>query len=72
MITPDVHTEVHVYQQQTHPNYSTCFECHRSFRPKSEHQLNLHLCERCFQDHTAVDPVVHIHVKVLPHRPPVL
>jgi len=44
----EVHPEIHVTEQQPRPTYATCHECDRSFRPQSEDQLSLELCDSCF------------------------
>ena len=73
MIVSEVHPEIHVREQQQHPEYSTCYECHRSFRAKNEDQLCLSLCDNCYDAARHIsEPVVSIHIKVRPHRPPVL
>lgn len=73
MITLEVHPEVHVRELQQRPDYSTCYECHRSFHAKSEDQLCLELCDTCFDAARNLrEPVVSIHVKVRPYRPSVL
>jgi len=73
MTTLEVHPEIHVQEQYQRPDYSTCFECHRSFRAKSEDQLSLKLCDTCFdalRQHR--EPVISVHVKARPHTPVVL
>lgn len=73
MITFDVHPEVHVHEQFQRPEYSTCFQCHRSFRARTEDQLSLCLCDHCFDAARHVsEPVISVHVKVRPHHPIVL
>lgn len=70
MISLEVHPEVHVREQIELPEYSTCFECHRSYRAKTEEQLALGLCNHCFDKaHHLTDSVVSVHVKVLPRKP---
>jgi hypothetical protein len=66
----EVHPEIHAKKQPQHPEYSTCFECHRSFRAKSEDQLSVALCDTCFDELRHVhEPVISIHVKVRSHGP---
>ena len=48
MITFEVHPEIHVRELRDHPSFSTCSECHRRFHAKSEDQLSVSLCQRCF------------------------
>lgn len=66
MITLESRPAVHAEPQR--PDYSTCYECHRSFRAKSEDQDSVGLCDTCFDAvrHTQ-EPVISIHVKVRPH-----
>lgn len=47
MIEFEVHPEIHIQKQLQRPAYSTCRDCHRTFRPKSEDQLSLELCDTC-------------------------
>jgi len=73
MITLEVHPEVHVREQLQRSEYGTCFECHRSFRATTEEQLNLGLCDHCVDVARHIsEPVLSIHVKVLPRKPIVL
>jgi hypothetical protein len=69
MITLEVHPEVHVHEQIELPRYSTCFECHRSYRAKTEQQLAAGLCAHCFDARHFSDPLISVHVKVLPRKP---
>ena len=70
MIASEVHPEIHVRELRERPAFSTCCECHRSFRAKSEDQLCLELCDSCFdamrQPH---EPVISVHVKPRSFRP---
>ena len=67
MITLEVHPEIHTREQHQLPEYSTCYECHRSFHAKSEDQLSMSLCDHCFDVvRHGSEPVVSIHVKVRP------
>jgi uncharacterized UBP type Zn finger protein len=70
MIALEVHPEIHARELRERPAFSTCYECHRSFRAKSEDQLCLQLCDACFdamrQPH---EPVISVHVKPRPCRP---
>ena len=71
MITLGAHPEVHVIEQQPRPVYATCHECHRSFRPKSEDQLSLEVCDSCFDKlRQGSEPIASVHVKVLPRHKP--
>jgi hypothetical protein len=73
MITIEFHPEIYAREQHRRPEYSTCYECHRSFHAKSEDQLSVGLCNTCFDAARQIsEPVVSIHVKVLPHHPIVL
>jgi len=67
MVEFEIHPEIHVEEQLQRPTYSTCRDCHRSFRAKSEDQLSLELCDTCF--HALRHPeasIPAVHVKVLP------
>jgi len=63
MITLEVHPEIQVQELRERPAFSTCYECHRSFRAKSEDQLCLELCDQCFDllRHLG-EPVISMHV----------
>jgi len=66
----EVHPEIHARELREHPAFSTCHECHRSFRAKSEDQLCLELCDSCFDTmRQPCEPVVRVHVKARPCRP---
>jgi len=61
----DVHPEIHVTEQLQRPNYATCHECHRTFRPRSEDQLSVELCDSCFEAFRHPGERIHtIRVKV--------
>jgi len=63
----EVHPEVHANEQTHHEKISTCHQCHRSFRAKSEDQFCLQLCDRCFDTHMSLQvPVLSVHVKARP------
>jgi len=67
MITLEAHPEIHVEQQRERPEFSTCYECHRTFRAKSEDQLSLELCNSCFEDLRSLrEPIISVHVKARP------
>lgn len=69
MIELEVHPEIHVQAQRQHPQYSTCRDCHRTFRAKSEDQLSLELCDACFRAlRFPEDAIPTVRVKVLPRR----
>jgi len=69
MITLEVHPGIHATEQTQCPACATCHECHRSFHPKSEDQLSLELCDRCFDAlRQPGEPPLSVHVKVLPRR----
>lgn len=69
MATLEVHPEIRAREQQRHPDYSTCYECHRSFRARSEDQLFLELCDDCFDAVRYLrEPVISVHVKARPRR----
>lgn len=64
MITLEVYPEIFVEQQHARPAFATCYECHRSFRAKSEEQLCLALCDHCFDKIRYLrEPVLSVHVK---------
>jgi len=70
MITLEVRPEIHVQKQHQRPKYSTCYECQRSFRARSEDQLCLELCDDCFDALRHMrEPILSIHVKARPHGP---
>jgi len=70
MANLEVHREVHAREQQQRPDFSTCYECHRSFRARSEDQLSLALCDTCFDAVRYLrEPVISIHVKARPRSP---
>jgi hypothetical protein len=69
MNTLEVRPELHVQEQHQRPEFATCDECYRSFRPKTEDQFCLQLCDRCFESvRHASEKVVSVHIKVLPHK----
>jgi hypothetical protein len=69
MLTLEVHPEIHAKEVRQHPTYSTCYECHRTFRAKSEDQLCLELCDSCFEDLRSLrEPIISIHVPARPHH----
>lgn len=69
----EVHPEVHAREQHQRQDYSTCYECHRSFRAKSEDQHCLELCDTCFDALRHLrEPVISVHIKVRPHAPVIL
>jgi hypothetical protein len=73
MIVTEVHPEVHAREQHQRPDYSTCYECHRSFRAKSEDQNCLELCDTCFDAlRHFQEPAISVHIKVRPHGPVIL
>lgn len=69
MITLEVHPEIHVTELHERPEFSTCYECHRSFQAKCEDQLSLELCDHCFDNLRHLrEPILSVHVKVRAHR----
>jgi len=69
MITLEVHPEIHAREQRQRPEFSTCYECHRTFRAKSEDQLCLELCDSCLEDLRSLrEPVISVHVRARPHH----
>lgn len=69
MIELEVHPEIHVQEQMQLPAYSTCHECHRSFRAKLEDQVTLELCDSCFRAlRFPEEAIPTVHVKVLLRR----
>lgn len=69
MIALEVHPEIHVRELRERPAFSTCYECHRSFRAKCEDQLSLELCDSCFDAMRNLrEPVLSVHVKPRPCR----
>jgi hypothetical protein len=64
MITLEVEPDVQVAEHPRRPEYSTCYECHRTFRAKSEDQFCLELCDTCFDALRYLrEPVISIHIK---------
>ena len=69
----EVHPEIRAQKQTEHQEVSTCHQCHRSFRAKSEDQFCLQLCNDCFDAHlNQREPVVSVRVKARPRRPAAL
>lgn len=69
MIELEAHSEIHVQEVHERPAYSTCRECHRSFRAKYEDQLSLELCDHCYDALRNPDEaVLSVHVKARPRR----
>ena len=67
MITLEAHPEIPVEEQRQRPEFSTCYECQRTFRAKSEDQLSLQLCDCCFEDLRSLrEPIISVHVKPRP------
>ena len=65
----EVHPEVHANEQTHHEKVSTCHQCHRSFRARSEDQYCLQLCNDCFAAHMNLsEPMVSVRVKARPGR----
>jgi hypothetical protein len=53
----------HVQVKRELPEYAPCVECHRTFRPQSEDQAAVELCEECLEDAKYPRPqVVTVHV----------
>ena len=70
MSTIEVHPEIHIQEQHQRPEFATCHECYRSFRPKSEDQFCLQLCDSCFDSlRHHREKAISIHVKAVPHKP---
>ena len=71
MITLEVYPEIPVEKQRERPEFSTCYECHRTFRAKTEDQLCLELCNSCFEDLRSLrEPIISVHVKPRPRMEP--
>ena len=69
MVTLEVHPEIQVREQHQRPTYSTCQECHHTFRAKTEDQLSLGLCDSCFENlRSQREPVISVHVRPRPRR----
>jgi hypothetical protein len=69
MIEPAFRTSVHIEEQFQSPAFSTCQECHRTFRAKSEIQLSLELCGSCLEAVLHPDATItFVRVKVHPRR----
>jgi hypothetical protein len=65
----------HVKAEPELAQYATCVECHRSYRPRSEDQACMELCDECFE--TAKYPrehIVSVHVRPKPehHKPDIV
>lgn len=66
----EVHPEIHTNERTEHQEISTCHQCHRSFRAKSQDQFCLQLCNDCFERHMNLrEPLISVHVKARPPRP---
>jgi hypothetical protein len=64
MITLEIHPEIHVRELHERPEFSTCYECHRSFHAKNEDQFCLELCDHCFDNLRHLrEPILSVHVK---------
>lgn len=69
MITLEVHPEIYVRELTARADFSTCYECHRSFHAKSEDQLCLELCDHCFDILRHLrEPILSVHVKARRHH----
>lgn len=72
MIFTEVHS-VRAREQRLHPEISTCCECHRSFRARTEDQFSLGLCDTCFDEVRHLrEQVIRIHVKPRSPKPTAL
>lgn len=59
---PTVHG--HVELKCELPEYTTCVECHRTYRPQSEDQACMELCDECFESAKYPrEQVISIHVR---------
>ncbi len=67
-LMPIVHGHIAVKREL--PAYGTCVECHRTYRPRSEDQAGLELCDECFEStkHPR-EHVISIHVRPRPCKP---
>jgi len=73
MIELEVHPEIHIREARQESQNSTCYECHRSFRAKSEDQRCIGLCDTCFDAVRHVtEPTISVHIKARPKHPVVL
>jgi hypothetical protein len=62
------HPEIHARERMQHQEISTCHECRRSFRAKTEDQFCMQLCNDCFIAHMNLrEPVISVHVQTRPH-----
>lgn len=70
MTTLAAHTEIRVQEIPNEQGFSTCCQCHRSFRAKSLDQMSVGLCCHCFDAlRTNCEPVLRIHIRPRPHHP---
>jgi len=70
MATLEIEAEVHAREQYQHPDFATCYECHRSFHAHTEDQWSLELCDTCFDAIRYLrEPVISVHIKAHPRRP---
>lgn len=69
----EVHPEIRATAKQERKDYSTCFECRRSFRAKNEDQYSVQLCDTCFEIARHLDePVISVHVRLRPRKAPIM
>ena len=67
MIAVADHSEIFIHKPSRRPDYSTCYECQRSFRAKCEDQLCLELCDHCFENLRYLgEPILSVHVEARP------
>ena len=60
----------HVEVKPELPSLATCSECQRSFRPRSEEQSCLELCDNCYEEFKYPhERVISVHVHARPSRP---
>jgi NAD-dependent SIR2 family protein deacetylase len=65
---PTIHGHVEIKREL--PQYATCVECHRTYRPRSEDQACMELCDECFESAKYPrEQVISVHVRPRVDRP---
>ena len=68
LFMPTVHGRVELKREL--PQYATCVECRRTYRPRSEGQASMELCDECFESaRYPREQVISVHVRPRVDRP---
>jgi hypothetical protein len=60
----------HVEVKPELPSTATCVECQRTYRPRSQEQACLELCDTCYEEFKYPhERVISVHVHAHPSRP---